>query len=946
MNKLADVRYMLIVLSALFAAGVALLIAFQIERSRDATLEDGFHDTQNLAENLAQYTRQSFLAVDLVLQSLTSPEFRDDFINPTKRDKANIVLRHRQELLQGVVAIVVLDPDGRLIASSNTRDPQQTDLSTHPALVAERDRMASGVTISPPFVASAGPAKGQYIMTLSRALESDSGQFLGTIQAVFALAYFENFYSRLNIGPHGSIGVARRDGILILRHPVRADVFGDSVVKTDVFKAHLGNPGGGQLYAKSPFDGVNRIVAYRDVPEVNVFVSVGLAVDDVLAGWYRSTVMESAAATALIVTVLLLAVAANRLLSSQKSDKELTIARLNCLAEASAEIAMVHHRQALADSVNRVIQYLIPGSHAVLRLSMQDAKGGGSFEPHNISVHMRSKAGLVIGSIDVSRPDRPAFNQQDMAVLTQLAHVVTVAIENLELFEQTKDLAVQAERAKDDEAEARRAIERVFATMSEGVYALDRDGCITFLNENAERLLSVPRDQVLGKNLWDLFPRLRGTVIQEKFTRCFSQQVPVEFEFENDALGTKRWSEVRAFPTKDGITVYNRDITQRIETESKLRQAQKMEAIGQLTGGMAHDFNNLLTVVLGSADTLVDALAGDEHLQRIAESVRDSALRGATLVARLLAFARRQALAPEPVDVNGLILGLEDLLTRTIGANIRIVIKRAEGLWQANIDPVQMENAILNLALNARDAMPEGGTLRIETKNGHLNSEVQSYDQILAGEYIVVVVTDTGTGMSADVLQRAFDPFFTTKPIGQGSGLGLSMVYGFVRQSGGYVRITSTSGQGTTVRMYLPRVPAAENASGAHLEQDNSPPGHERILLVEDDELVRGHLAETLSSLGYEVMPCATGAEVLGMIKSGIQADLLLTDIILAGGINGYRVAEQIKLLRPTMPVLYMSGYTENAMAQDGGLEPGVHFISKPFRRQQIAAKLRAVFAA
>jgi nitrogen-specific signal transduction histidine kinase/CheY-like chemotaxis protein len=410
--------------------------------------------------------------------------------------------------------------------------------------------------------------------------------------------------------------------------------------------------------------------------------------------------------------------------------------------------------------------------------------------------------------------------------------------------------------------------------------------------------------------------------------------------------GFTRWIDVRAFPSKDGITIYSRDITPRVESEAKLRQAQKMEAIGQLTGGMAHDFNNLLTVVLGSADTLVDSLANHVHLRKIAESIRDSALRGATLVARLLAFARRQALTPEAVSINELLEGLDDLLARTIGENVKIKISRGANLWHTNIDPVQMENAIINLALNARDAMAGGGALTIETRNVRNDAEPLAFDQIEAGEYVMVSVSDTGSGMSPEVLQRAFDPFFTTKPIGQGSGLGLSMVYGFVRQSGGQVRISSIVGQGTTVRIYLPRSTAMEPAQTVHLEQDNMPLGHERILLVEDDELVRAHLAETLTSLGYKVLPCASGQEVLGMIKSGVEADLLLTDIILSGGPNGHRVAEQIKELRPRMPVLFMSGYTENAMPADGNFDPSMHFISKPFRRQQIATKLRAVFAA
>jgi signal transduction histidine kinase len=446
--------------------------------------------------------------------------------------------------------------------------------------------------------------------------------------------------------------------------------------------------------------------------------------------------------------------------------------------------------------------------------------------------------------------------------------------------------------------------------------------------------------------MWEAMPQIRGTIVHKNFLRCFAEQKTVEFEFTNNINGVTQWADVRAFPSPDGITIYSRDVTPRVEAESKLRQAQKMEAIGQLTGGMAHDFNNLLTVVLGSADTLVDSLANHGHLRKIAESIRDSALRGATLVARLLAFARRQALTPEPVSINELLDGLDDLLARTIGENVKIKINRGPDLWHTNIDPVQMENAIINLALNARDAMVGGGTLTIETKNVSNDFDPLTFEQIDAGEYVMVGVSDTGSGMSLDVLQRAFDPFFTTKPLGQGSGLGLSMVYGFVRQSGGQVRISSAVGQGTTVRIYLPRSTAMDPAHTVHLEQDNMPLGHERILLVEDDELVRAHLAETLTSLGYEVLPCANGQEVLGMIKNGVEADLLLTDIILSGGPNGHRVAAQIKELRPRMPVLFMSGYTENAMPADGSFDSGMHFISKPFRRQQIATKLRAVFAA
>jgi CheY-like chemotaxis protein len=256
-----------------------------------------------------------------------------------------------------------------------------------------------------------------------------------------------------------------------------------------------------------------------------------------------------------------------------------------------------------------------------------------------------------------------------------------------------------------------------------------------------------------------------------------------------------------------------------------------------------------------------------------------------------------------------------------------------------------MENALLNLALNARDAMPIGGTLTIETANAHLDPDAGE-DAPPPGDYVLVEVRDTGTGMTEDVRSRAFDPFFTTKPVGQGSGLGLSMVYGFVRQSGGHVRIESEVGKGTAVRMYLPRAGVAETLDSAAPVAAPLPSGHETVLLVEDDELVREHLSETLKSLGYAIIPCATGREAIDIVSGGAQADLLLTDVILGAGMNGHGVAQKIQELRPEMPVLYMSGYTEDAIIHEGKLNPGIHFISKPFRRQEIARKLRDVLSA
>ncbi|MBL8705245.1 MAG: response regulator, partial [Rhodospirillales bacterium] len=379
------------------------------------------------------------------------------------------------------------------------------------------------------------------------------------------------------------------------------------------------------------------------------------------------------------------------------------------------------------------------------------------------------------------------------------------------------------------------------------------------------------------------------------------------------------------------------------DLNQKLRQSQKMEAVGQLTGGVAHDFNNLLTVILGSNEMLAQSLAGNPELRGIAELAVKAAERGAELTNRLLAFGRRQALSPTPSDINRLLAGMEKLLRRTLGEHVDIEMVQSGGLWKAMVDTGQIENAILNLCLNARDAMPQGGRLTIETANVRLDAAyADRHSELEPGQYVMVAVSDTGTGMDAATLERAFEPFFTTKEVGKGSGLGLSMVYGFIKQSKGHVRIYSEQGQGTTVKLYLPRAytgkPTEEEASGGVAARR----GDEKILLVEDDELVRDHVSAQLKSLGYDVVVAANGPEALDLIRRS-AFDLLFTDIVMPGGMNGRQLADEARKLRPTMPVLFTSGYTENAIVHHGRLDPGVHLLQKPYRRQELAAKLRAV---
>ena len=383
------------------------------------------------------------------------------------------------------------------------------------------------------------------------------------------------------------------------------------------------------------------------------------------------------------------------------------------------------------------------------------------------------------------------------------------------------------------------------------------------------------------------------------------------------------------------------------ESAVQLRQAQKMESLGQLTGGVAHDFNNLLTVILGNADLLVEDFGEKPTRQRTnAEMIQRAAERAADLTKRLLAFSRRQVLQPTEVDANGLLKGMEGLLRRSLGAHVEVRFSLAADLWPTLIDPSQTEIAILNLAINARDAMPDGGLLTIETANVEANLPAGEAGEAVSGAYVMIAVKDAGTGMPPEVLARAVEPFFTTKEAGKGSGLGLSMVYGFAQQSSGHMRIESEPGRGTTVRLYLPRAAGAA-ASGAVADiPSEMPRGSERVLLVEDDPLVRGHIESTLRGLGYTVVGAGAGREALERLDAGLAFDILVTDVILPGGMSGPMIAAEVRKRRAGVKVLYISGYTGDAMQSEGRMVPDAVFLGKPFRQEDLARKLREALAA
>jgi len=457
------------------------------------------------------------------------------------------------------------------------------------------------------------------------------------------------------------------------------------------------------------------------------------------------------------------------------------------------------------------------------------------------------------------------------------------------------------------------------------------------------------RDWSFGRFLEHVVVEDRAAV--EKFFGVGRTAPSIEFScrIERAGDGARRWLQVKGLsystprgPRLSGVVI---DMTKARETEEQLRQAQKMEAVGQLTGGLAHDFNNLLGGIIGSLEMIEARIAEGRvaEVERYVDVALHSAKRAASLTQRLLAFSRRQTLSPKIIDVNALVVGMEDLIRRSIGPSIRLEVIGAAGLWSTLVDPPQLENALLNLSINARDAMPHGGTLTIETANVRLDDGQANERDLQPGKYITLSVRDTGVGMSKEVASRAFDPFFTTKPLGQGTGLGLSMIYGFARQSGGQIQILSEKDRGTTITLYLPRNAAAP----ARIESDRRPlaadiEGAGKLVLVVDDEpSIRMLVAEVLNEAGFATLEASDGPSALRIMEMSAKIDLLITDVGLPGGMNGRQLADAVCALRPTMKILFITGYAENVVVGSGRLDHGMQVLTKPFTMNVLKKRIQ-----
>jgi PAS domain S-box-containing protein len=500
-------------------------------------------------------------------------------------------------------------------------------------------------------------------------------------------------------------------------------------------------------------------------------------------------------------------------------------------------------------------------------------------------------------------------------------------------------------RALTQEVEERR---RIFETSHDLILVTDPAGNFIQVSPSAITILGYAPAEMIGHSATEFIhpDDLENTRSEMRAARRGQSKRNFETRYVNkDGKPVSlNWSGTWSEPVRRHFFI-GRDLTEKQTAEAQMRHVQKMDAIGQLTGGVAHDFNNILTVITGTIGILEEAVAGQPELVSIAKLIDEAAERGASLTKHLLAFARKQPLQPREIDVNALVLEAAKLLHPTLGEQVEIKPLLADDAWTALVDPSQLTTAVLNLALNARDAMPNGGKLALETNNVYLDENYANmHSEVTAGNYVMVAVSDTGAGIPAALLERVFDPFFTTKEVGKGTGLGLSMVFGFVKQSGGHIKIYSEEGHGTSVKMYLPRATGLNQTAAEELVSSNVEGGHEAILVVEDDSMVRRYVVTQVENLGYTTLEAANAAEALKIIDTA-RIDLLFTDVIMPGTMNGRQLVEEALKRKPSLKVLYTSGYTENAIVHHGRLDSGVLLLAKPYRKSELARMLRLALA-
>jgi PAS domain S-box-containing protein len=871
--------------------------------------------------------------------------------------------------VDGISGAVLADSKG-VVQLRALRDPALARLA--PAAIADQPYFTAARDSASPVLGGplVDPATGRAVLTFAQRFSGPDGAFRGVAVLFLAPGNFVEFRKGLAT-PADTVSLIRQDGTVLARFP-EIDMRGGAASPprySDRTVDRLQSSEAGTLDTVSAIDGIARITGYRKLRNYPVYILYAIEKRAVLRDWYPSlaafAALAAAGAAALVLTALVVirrargeAEALERAEQATAALRESEESQRALFRNAPVPMHALDKNWRVIDVNRRWLELFGRDRAEVVGRSIAEFEDGGAAaagpqswgeivppaELQDAHLRYRKKSGEIVEAFVSSTIERDSTGDFVRSITTVID--VTARL-----------------RAEEAVRRAQQFSQLLADSGTDGIVGVDASFRCTVWNRAMEALSDVPRGVVLGRNLFDLRPDLVGSpvemawrdALQGKNTSLHNRA----FRFPRTGRGGSYDADFAPLYAPDRSVIvalaFLRDVTERQRIEQQLRQAQKMEAVGQLTGGIAHDFNNLLTVVLGNIDMLRQQLAAadisrnDPHMQRAADAVSRAAERGALLTQQLLAFSRRQPLDPIAIDPNKLVAGISELLRRTLGEAIAVETILAGGIWRTLADPNQLENAILNLALNARDAMPRGGTLTLETANIFLDENYASANaDVTVGQHVMIAVSDSGLGMTKEVAEKAFEPFFTTKQTGQGTGLGLSQVYGFVRQSGGHVKIYTEPGEGTSLKIYLPRLLVSETALDVPRKPEAiAPQAHgELILVVEDDEDVRAYSASVLRELGYRVLTAADGAAALRLIESEPEVKLIFTDVGLPGALNGRQVADAALRIRPALKVLFTTGYARNAIVHQGRLDPDVELLGKPFSWSALGARVRQMLSA
>jgi signal transduction histidine kinase len=937
---------------------IAVGVALVLWDLRKEAFGDTERELRNLVVVLSEQTTRSIGGVDLLLTAtLEWLRIEKNASGPQIHD----MLKARSADAPFMKGIVIFDAQGNLSNLSPTYPPPNINSSDRDYFIALRDHPDMELFVGQPVK---NRYNGNWTLHFARAIRSPSGRFAGVVLASVDPSYFERLYSDINLGPDSAISLFRTDGIRLVRHPHDEESIGASFASASLFTEHLKQADLGAYRDITLQAGVPRVFGYRRLDKYPLVVGASISEDAALASWKRSAHLIGAGTAAGIALILLLTYLATRRISEREADASAWQSEqllLKTVFEAIPQGMSVQNRQGVPMLLNSAeVRFRAAWDRAVGLAGSQTPEG----PVHDQLAALRAAELAVLDqghtlSVELSVPGPDGSARRYRNTRVPLRDSAGAIAGQVGLTEDVTEIKLREEAltsARHMAEVARSRLEHAIEHFPGGIAMYDESDRLALWNSKFKEMYRTVEELIVV-----------GTTVQE-FNRTYMGR---EFGLQGEELDIQaaaglemlrasqepyeyrtrdgRWYQaLNAQLPAGGSLVLVLDSTLAKRKDEDLRHVQKIEAVGQLTGGVAHDFNNLLTVILGCVDLLAIRSGTDPDLARLVGMIGSAAGRGKDLTQRLLAFARRQPLEPSVLDLNQAVAGMSELLRRVLGESIDIELVRGAGLWRTMADPSQVENSLLNLAVNARDAMPDGGKLTIETGNVWLDENYAAAQaEVKAGQYVMLSVTDNGAGMKQEVIDRVFDPFFTTKEPGKGTGLGLSMVYGFVKQSGGHIKVYSEVSHGTSVKLYLPRftgpLPAETPENPLAAEE---PHGTEIVLVVEDDELVRANTIQQLQSLGYRVSAAPDAASALALLAGKGPLDLLFTDVVMPGSLNGRDLGERAAEMRPGIKILYTSGYSENVVVHHGRLDPGLSLLSKPYGRAELARKIRRLLDA